>query len=132
MGFERDPRRLASALASADFFVHACPFETFGLGVAQAIASGLPLVVPNEGGASEQVDETFAERFRSKDGQACAEAMHRLWTRRGPSMKASALGAARRVTDVREQVERTVDIYRELLQNAYPRKADHGSPHLVA
>jgi alpha-1,6-mannosyltransferase len=132
MGFERNQERLATAVASADFFVHACPFETFGLGVAQAIACGVPLVVPDEGGAAEQVDESFAERFRSADAGACAAAMERLWTRRGPSTREHALRAAQRVADVREQVERTVDIYRQLIENAFQRKADHAGSHLFA
>src|SRR5262249_35461414 len=40
MGFEADARKVATALASADAFVHGCPFETFGLSIAQAIAAG--------------------------------------------------------------------------------------------
>ena len=50
VGFERDRSRLAAALASADLLVHACPFETFGLGVAEAMSCGLPVVVPDSGG----------------------------------------------------------------------------------
>ncbi|HEY6460335.1 MAG TPA: glycosyltransferase, partial [Polyangiaceae bacterium] len=52
LGFEPDRAKLASLLASADLLVHGCPYETFGLGVAEAVASGLPVVVPDAGGAS--------------------------------------------------------------------------------
>ena len=48
-GFEKRREALASALASADVLVHGCPFETFGLGVAEAVACGLPVVAPDEG-----------------------------------------------------------------------------------
>src|SRR5205823_6380227 len=78
MGFERDGDRLATALASADAFVHGCPHETFGLSVAQAIASGLPIVVPDRGGAAELAHPSFAELFRAGDAQACAAAVERL------------------------------------------------------
>ena len=37
VGFETDRATLASALASADVLVHGCPYETFGLGVAEAM-----------------------------------------------------------------------------------------------
>jgi alpha-1,6-mannosyltransferase len=132
MGFERDKERLATALASSDIFLHACPFETFGLGVAQAIACGLPLVVPDQGGAAEQVDESFSERFRSGDAGAGAAAIERLQARDPLSTRACARRAAERVADVRDQVRRTIDIYFELLQKAPTRKADHARSHLAS
>src|SRR5262249_42325343 len=47
-GFDRDRARLAAALASADLLVHGCPYETFGLGLAEAKSAGLPLIAPDE------------------------------------------------------------------------------------
>jgi alpha-1,6-mannosyltransferase len=48
---------LADVVASADALIHGCEAETFGLVAAEAVASGLPLIVPNEGGAADQVTE---------------------------------------------------------------------------
>src|SRR5213079_256677 len=52
-GFTKGREALASSLASADALVHGCPFETFGLSIAEAMSSGLPPIVPDEGGAAE-------------------------------------------------------------------------------
>lgn len=67
MGFERDKTKLAMAMASADVMFHACPHETFGLGVAQAIACGTPVIVPDRGGAAELVSGVHGDRYRSLD-----------------------------------------------------------------
>ena len=48
---------LAIVMASADALVHGCEAETFGLVAAEAAASGLPLIVPDEGGAAAQIEE---------------------------------------------------------------------------
>jgi alpha-1,6-mannosyltransferase len=115
MGFERDRDRLAAAIASADLFVHGCSCETFGLGVAQAIASGLPIVVPDRGGAAELAQPSFAELFRSSDADACGEAMLRLLARDGVRLREGALAGRDGVFAAKEQVEKTVDAYVELL-----------------
>ncbi|HQY65299.1 MAG TPA: glycosyltransferase, partial [Polyangiaceae bacterium] len=77
-GFEKDRGRLASALASADALVHGCSVETFGLSIAEALAQGLPVVVPDEGGAAELARPEYAETYPSGDARACAEATSRL------------------------------------------------------
>ncbi|MDF2695733.1 MAG: hypothetical protein K0S65_4116, partial [Labilithrix sp.] len=45
-GFSKDRAGLARNLASADALLHGCPFETFGLSIAEAMSCGLPAVVP--------------------------------------------------------------------------------------
>ena len=49
--FPRD--RLASAYASCDVFVHPNPREPFGIGPLEAMASGVPVVLPRAGGVLE-------------------------------------------------------------------------------
>ncbi|MCS6900884.1 MAG: glycosyltransferase, partial [Myxococcales bacterium] len=51
LGFERDRERYASLLASADVLVHGGHAETFGFVLAEALASGTPVVVPASGAA---------------------------------------------------------------------------------
>ena len=49
-----DRNELARLMASADALVHGCEAETFCLVAAEARASGLPLIVPDIGGAADQ------------------------------------------------------------------------------
>ena len=48
-----DRQTLASCYANADVFVHPNPREPFGIGPLEAMASGVPVVVPSAGGVLE-------------------------------------------------------------------------------
>jgi alpha-1,6-mannosyltransferase len=50
-----DRQEFATLFASADLLVHGSAAETFGMVQAEARASGLPMVVPDQGAASDQV-----------------------------------------------------------------------------
>lgn len=124
-GFTRDRAALARALASADALVHGCPFETFGLSIAEAMGCGLPPVVPDEGGAAEMHADGAGERYRALDPEACARAVVRLLDRLEADeagVRAAAARAARRLPSVREQFEGQVALYQELLDRR--RRAD--------
>jgi alpha-1,6-mannosyltransferase len=115
-GFEQDRVLLARALASADVLVHGCPYETFGLGVAEAVASGLPVVVPDAGGAPESADPTSSETYAALDAQACAAAILRLLARSPAELRARALDAVARVPTVDEHFGRVLAVYADLLR----------------
>jgi alpha-1,6-mannosyltransferase len=68
-----DPVELATALASADVFVHAGEQETFGLGPLEALACGTPLVVPARAGLLEIVDGDAAIGVGGATPQALCE-----------------------------------------------------------
>jgi alpha-1,6-mannosyltransferase len=116
MGFEQDRARLASALASADVLVHGCPYETFGLGVAEAVACGAPVVVPDAGGAAASADRTCSETYASLDAEACAAAIERVLSRSTGELRAYALEAAARVPTAAQHFERVTSVYRDLLR----------------
>ncbi|TIX51110.1 glycosyltransferase [Alteraurantiacibacter aquimixticola] len=59
----RDRKQFAAILASADALLHGCEAETFGMIAAEAHASGLPLIAPNLGGASDFVRHNPALGF---------------------------------------------------------------------
>jgi alpha-1,6-mannosyltransferase len=117
-GFEKDRHRLAAALASADVLIHGCPYETFGLGVAEAVASGLPVVVPDAGGARESVDATCGELYESLDAEACAAAIERLLARDPRQLRAQALEAAGRVPTLSQHFQRVLAAYADLRHEA--------------
>ena len=55
-----DRETLADCCASADVFVHPNPRETFGIGPLEAMAYGVPVVVPGAGGVLEYADDSNA------------------------------------------------------------------------
>jgi alpha-1,6-mannosyltransferase len=123
MGFVHDRAKLAAALASADALVHGCPYETFGFAVAEAMSAGLPVVVPDAGGAGEHADIFSSERYASGDSEACARAVLRLLGRLdegAPALRAHAVRASARLPTVREQFEHTYDAYAHLLRTRRP------------
>lgn len=71
----RDRGQLAAILASADALVHGCEAETFCMVAAEARASGLPLIVPDAGGASDHFVPGQGALYRATDGRALATAI---------------------------------------------------------
>lgn len=119
-GFLKDREGLARTIASADALVHGCPFETFGLSIAEATSAGLPAVVPDEGGAAEMHVEGAGERYRALDADACAAAIIRLLDRLvqdEQGIRERTAAAARRLPSVEQQFEGQIALYRELLES---------------
>jgi alpha-1,6-mannosyltransferase len=120
-GFEKNRPSLAAALASADILVHAGPYETFGLGIAEAVACGLPVVVPDAGGAVQSVDPSCGETYRSLDPAACAAAIHMILDRNPEELRHRALEAAGRV----HTAEKHFDIILSTYDDLSKEKHDH-------
>jgi alpha-1,6-mannosyltransferase len=118
-GFMKDRETLARLLASADVLIHGCPFETFGLSIAEAMSCGLPAVVPDEGGAAEMHVPEAGEKYRALDVDACARATERLLDRiekSGEDVRAAAVQAAGGLPNVLQQFEGQVALYEDLLK----------------
>ncbi|HEY7899859.1 MAG TPA: glycosyltransferase [Caulobacteraceae bacterium] len=75
LGTVSDRADLARLLASADLFVHGSAAETFGLAVAEAIASGLTVVVPDAGGAADLAPRGRSARYRAGEARDAARAI---------------------------------------------------------
>ncbi|BEU99799.1 glycosyltransferase [Novosphingobium olei] len=66
---------LARVMASADALIHGCEAETFCMVAAEARASGLPLIAPDEGGAADQARASGGFIYESADAAAAADAV---------------------------------------------------------
>lgn len=74
----RDRPALARAMASADALIHGCEAETFCMVAAEARASGLPLIAPDAGGASDQARASGGLVYRAASSASAARAILRF------------------------------------------------------
>ena len=77
--FVASARELATALASADAFVHAGDQETFGLSALEAMACATPAVLRARAGLAELCDDDGAIGGNEGGATACAEAIAALF-----------------------------------------------------
>lgn len=89
--FKEDREEYARLLASADIYVTAGPYETFGLSIVEAQACGLPVVGVDSGALQHHVKESENTGFLGPvgDPEAMAENIRRV-AENLPSMKESA------------------------------------------
>lgn len=102
-------------LASADALVHGSDTEPFGLVALEAIASGLPLIVPNEGGSAEFAAPSHSESYNARDAKSCAAAILRLLARDSVQLRSATLDAAGRVRTDLDHLIDLLDYYNQLL-----------------
>ncbi len=74
-----DRSELAGLLASSDALVHGCESETFCLVASEARASGLPIIVPDRGGAFDQLGAGAGLSYRTADASSLRDAIIRLY-----------------------------------------------------
>lgn len=72
---ERNRARFAALLASADALVHGCEAETFCLFAAEARSSGVPVIVPDRGGAADHAADGAGIAYQAADPEALADAI---------------------------------------------------------
>ncbi len=88
-----DQAEVATMLASCDALVHGGAAETYGLVIAEALCSGLPVVVPDRGGAADFADPHYSEIYKTGDKHACARAIQRLLARPAEALHHAARSA---------------------------------------
>jgi alpha-1,6-mannosyltransferase len=114
---------LATALASADAFVHAGDQETFGLSALEALACGTPIVVRDAEGLSELVDADTGFAVGASGAAAFAEAISALFN---SDRQALRLGARARAeaSDWALVLPALLDHYGRLLGRDRPARAE--------
>ena len=106
--------QLAEMLASADALVHGCEAETFCMVAAEARASGIPIIVPDEGGASDQAAQGVGFRYRAAQTDSLAATITAFLTS-GPEVQrrhAAALAAS--TTTMDDHFQQLFAAYRQI------------------
>ncbi len=107
----RDRPLLARVMASADALIHGSSAETFGLVASEALASGLPLILPGAGAVADIADPAFAETYTPGDPRAAAAAIERMLARDPDALKAAADAAAARARTLDQHFVDLFDAY---------------------
>lgn len=117
-----DRQDLATIFASADALVHGCEAETFCMVAAEAKASGLPIIVPDEGGASDQFVSGQGARYKARNASAMAAAIAGF-------IADDPQGARERAADSALLVP-TIDMHFEALFSLYARTLEEAHHHV--
>jgi alpha-1,6-mannosyltransferase len=114
-GFVSDRDLLSAMLASSDAYIHACPAETYGMVIGEALCAGLPLVVPSAGGAAELASESCAEFYAPDDAKACAIAITRIFARDPARLRRRALEQAAAITSTTDHFTKLFSHYETVI-----------------
>ena len=112
-------------LPEADFLLHLCPEEPFGLVILEAFVTGLVVIVPDSGGAGSLVDDGITGlRFAADDVEELVRVLRRAGTIADAALQRMA-NAASQCVDQRYSQGHGVKRYRQALQQ--PVGVDGGS-----
>jgi alpha-1,6-mannosyltransferase len=118
-GFVTDREEIATSLASADAMLHGSAAETYGLVVAEAICSGLPIIVPNQGGAADLADPSYAETYAPGNVADCSAAIETLLDRDHDALVAGCARAAQhQIGTMDDHFRQLFGLYERLLGEA--------------
>lgn len=114
--FTRDREEYARLLASVDALAHGSLCETFGFLLAECLASGTPLVVPDRGGAADLADGAHAEQYGAFAGPAAiAHALACLLDKPRGEVSSAARARAQSIPTTRGHFSALFDTYTHLL-----------------
>jgi alpha-1,6-mannosyltransferase len=118
-GFVSDRAEVARSLASADAMLHGSSAETYGLVVAEAVCSGLPIIVPDQGGAADLADPSYAETYAPGDAAGCSAAIEALLSRDRTALVAGCARAARHeIGTMDDHFNQLFKLYERLVEEA--------------
>jgi alpha-1,6-mannosyltransferase len=115
MGFTSNRSELANIMASCDYFVHGSAAETFGLVIAEAVCSGLPIVVPDSGGGMDLADPGYAEIYETGNNESLANALLNITARnRNELIRCCVNAAVNSIRTVDEHFNHLFSFYKKL------------------
>jgi alpha-1,6-mannosyltransferase len=114
-GWVGAPDEMARVLASADALVHGSAAETYGMAVAESICAGVPVVVPDRGGAAALWGRAHGEQYRAGDVEACAQAIERLLRRDPIALRDGCRTAARSIASIDDHFDRLFELYARMV-----------------
>lgn len=118
-GFVTDREEVATSLASADAMLHGSAAETYGLVIAEALCSGLPIIVPNQGGAADLADPSYAETYAPGDVADCTAAIEALLHRDRAALVAGCARAAQHeIGTMDDHFQQLFELYERLIEEA--------------
>jgi alpha-1,6-mannosyltransferase len=114
--FTRDRDEYSRLLASIDVLAHGSLCETFGFLLAECLASGTPICVPDRGGAADLADGDFAARYPAFGGPvALAHALEGLLAKPRADVSAGARTRAATIPTTRGHFADLFTAYGNLL-----------------
>jgi alpha-1,6-mannosyltransferase len=121
--FTHDRAEFAAVLASADLLLHGALCETFGFVIAEALASGTPVVGPAAGGAGALLHHDYAEPYEPRASAVeVARAVQRLLQRPRAELSSAALRAADAFPSSEQHFRHLFDFYARLLRERRTRE----------
>ncbi|HKT86249.1 MAG TPA: glycosyltransferase [Novosphingobium sp.] len=75
---ERNRAAFARIVASVDALIHGCEAETFCMAAAEARASGIPVIVPDIGGAADHASQGAGLTYEAGNAAEAAEAIREI------------------------------------------------------
>jgi alpha-1,6-mannosyltransferase len=125
-----DRQALAAHLAAADVFVHPNPREPFGIGPLEAMAAGVPVVVPDAGGVRAYASEQNA--WLARPGAAGLAAAIAAALKAGPAdsrvARARDTASAHAWSSAVDRYFAVIDLVHSIRASAAARASQVGTP----
>ena len=109
-----DRLELARLFASSDALIHGCEAETFCMVAAEARASGLPLIVPDGGGAADQARLSDGWTYAAGEAASAASAVGDFIAADRAAVRSRAVADAAHVRTMDEHFADLFALYRSL------------------
>ena len=127
-----DRPRLATLMASADALLHGSTAETFGFVVAEALACGTPVIVPDAGGAGEIADPAYAQIYAPGSVGDAADAIIGFATRDRAVLSAAARDASAHIGTIDHHFEKLFFLYERLRRLSSVRLTSGHAPKTMS